>query len=428
MDYKRFTIRIIIRILLILATLVLMALIVMNPDRLFSIIILAALIVLEVAELIRFTGRTYRLIHDFLDAIEYEDRLVRFKYKSGKSEKLASTFNKVIEVIERVKTERESQFAFLEELLANIPVGVITVDGSRSIGHVNRSALGTLGLAGLREMAQLENEFPELNEFIREATGKTSGLIDIRVGGINKTLSVHISTLKILGRNIQIVSFMDIRQQIEQKEIQAWHDLIRTLGHEILNSVTPISSLTETALMLMGNDEVLSDEKRRKIKNALTKIDDRSVRLVEFIESYRKYTRVPDPVQEDIDINIFVGDAIELVRDELIKNQIHLSFVPAGDGGNIRIDRNLIGQVLLNLIRNAIQAFGQQDSREIEIRNFKDDTGKAGISVGDNGPGIPDEILGKIFIPFFTTKKNGTGIGLSLSKQIMHLHGGDIRV
>lgn len=202
------------------------------------------------------------------------------------------------------------------------------------------------------------------------------------------------------------------KRTMEANEIESWQKLIRVMGHEIMNSITPIISLSET----LSTREV----EYSRMQQGMQVIHKRSKGLLEFVENYRRITRIPVPVKEKVTLaELFNGIA------ELIPND-YISFAQPAPQISIKADRTQIEQVLINIIKNAIEACAEVPSPQIQVKSSVSETGTVSITVSDNGPGILPNVLDKIFIPFFTTKENGSGIGLSLCKQIMHLHGGNI--
>lgn len=202
------------------------------------------------------------------------------------------------------------------------------------------------------------------------------------------------------------------KRTMEANEIESWQKLIRVMGHEIMNSITPIISLSET----LSTREV----EYSQMQQGMQVIHKRSKGLLEFVENYRRITRIPAPVKEKVTLaELFSGIA------ELIPND-YISFAQPATQISIKADRTQIEQVLINIIKNAIEACAEVPSPQIQVKSSVSETGAVSITVSDNGPGILPNVLDKIFIPFFTTKENGSGIGLSLCKQIMHLHGGNI--
>ena len=254
-------------------------------------------------------------------------------------------------------------------------------------------------------------------------------LMEIKTASGTRILSVEVSYLLMIDKSYRLITLQDINSAIEQKEIEAWHKLIRILTHEIMNSVTPIASLSETMQTMLSNKpaDAIGEDVVEDIRFSLNTIQKRSERLIDFVENYRRLTRVPKPVIQPVGVQNFLVNIENLMREEIGRNNIVLSLDIEDDTLDIKIDPMLVEQVLINLIRNSIHAVEGKSEKHIEVKAYRDEK-MIIIEVTDNGKGIPEKELKEIFVPFFSTKKDGSGIGLSLSKQIMSLHGGRIKV
>jgi signal transduction histidine kinase len=237
-----------------------------------------------------------------------------------------------------------------------------------------------------------------------------------------------------IDKHYTLITLQDINSEIEQKEFEAWHKLIRILTHEIMNSVTPISSLSETMKSMLsdkaGSQKPLQDISSETITDilfSLNTIQKRSESLLDFVENYRKLTRVPKPVLEPVQIKPLLASIENLMREEFARQDITFAINVGDANQTLHLDASLIEQVIINLVRNSVHALEHRSNKKIEIKAYQEESTNV-IEVHDNGKGIPEKELKDIFIPFFSTKKDGSGIGLSLSKQIMSLHNGRIRV
>jgi two-component system, NtrC family, nitrogen regulation sensor histidine kinase NtrY len=434
MAYKKNSFLLIIRLVFILVNLILLSTIILNPNKLFSIIILLGILSIQVIELISFELRIFRALESVIDSIEFEHNSVKFTKKLPKSmQRFYTSLNKILDLIEQKKSENEVQLLFLAELLRHIKTGVISISENEKIELVNEAALEILGINNLIKTEQLKKIHPLFYQEIIQPDPKGNQIIEISTQNQVQKLAIQTSHFKSEGKYIKLISFHDIRSQIEFKEMEAWHQLIRTLGHEILNSVTPISSMTETSLMLLEKEDQtprmlqdLSDKNLDKIRNALKTINRRSIGLLDFINNYRKLTRMPVPVFEPVNLDILLKNVIKLMSSDLEKEHIQLRQDLPLNEAITEIDKSMIEQVLINLLRNAMQALEGIEKKVIRVTLTEAKGGGPIIQIIDNGEGISEEIKSKIFIPFFTTKDSGSGIGLSLSRQILQLHGGSI--
>lgn len=432
MFYKKFYFQIVLRVMLILANTIGIGIIFGDNRLFFNQIILALILIGQVLELIRFVNHTNRELTKFLLAIKYSDFSINFqKTNQGKSfSQLYQAFTEIIQAYKETKIEKEAQFQYLREVVSHINVGIISLENDEDIVLMNRPAEMILGIEGVRNWQIFKEKKPEFGQAV-EYLGKGRTLIELTSNGDTKTLSVDISSILLLGKNYKLITFQDIKGEIEQKEIEAWHKLIRILTHEIMNSVTPISSLTETMQMMLeknGEPRPLSDidqETINDIRFSLGTIQKRSEGMMDFIDDYRKLTRVPKPKPEATKVKELFDRIRVLMQQALNKNGVEL--MTETDDTVIDMDSQLIEQVLINMVTNSIHALAGVNQPEIILACEVSDGAKA-IIIQDNGQGIPEKELKEIFVPFFTTKQHGSGIGLSLSKQIIAAHGGTIKV
>ena len=430
--FKKFTFKVILRISLILGTAILLAFI-FGDDRLFfNQIILFLLLLIQVGELIRYVNQTNRELAKFILSIKHNDISVNFRQsKIGASfEELSDAFEEVARAYEDAKIEKQAQFEYLRLVVNNMNVGIISLENEVDIALINRPAEKILGVLGINNWEILKEKVPAFTSKIDDMKETGRRLIEINLNGQMQTLSVDVITVKMLEKNYKLITFQDIHGEIEQKEIEAWHKLIKILTHEIMNSATPISSLTETMQSVIEKDgkakkaSELDDETIEDLLFSLKTIERRSNGMLTFIDDYRKLTKVAKPKIEKVDVNNFLNSISDLLQAQLTKENIKL-VCEVTDVDDLTIDASQIEQVIINLVKNATYALQDCKDPLIEIKAYIKD-GKKVIEVTDNGAGIPEKEKKEIFVPFFSTKKEGSGIGLSLSKQIMHLHNGNI--
>jgi two-component system nitrogen regulation sensor histidine kinase NtrY len=227
-----------------------------------------------------------------------------------------------------------------------------------------------------------------------------------------------------------LVAIQDIKNEMETKELESWIKLIRVLTHEIMNSVAPVTSLSQTILGYFKNlDGNQPDEKiiGNTIKG-LEIINERGSGLISFVENYRKLTRLPQPDKKPINVGQLLENTIMLIKYEPVNEQVQISWKTNPSDLEIIADKEQISQVLINLIKNSLEALKNLNEGKIMLSGEINTSGRVQITIIDNGPGIPEDLMDKIFIPFFTTKESGSGVGLSLSRQIMMLHNGTLKV
>jgi signal transduction histidine kinase len=429
---KRFSLLIILRVLLIVVNVIIISWIAGDMRLFFNQIILALVLVAQVWELIYYANHTNRELAKLFLAIKHSDFSITFNRRSlGNSfNELQSSLIDIIQSYKDVKIEREAQYQFLQMLINQIQIGIISLQGE-NITLINPTAEKILSLKGIKSWKLVQQQNPKL---AGELSDDGKKIIEIKSKEGTKMLAVEISSLLMMDQHYKLITLQDINSEIEQKELEAWHKLIRILTHEIMNSITPISSLSETMQDMLtdksGNQKSLNDIQDDTIKDirfSLNTIQKRSERLLDFVENYRKLSRVSKPAVQSVDVKSFLSSIENLMHEELARQGIDLTIDVMGDSLTIAIDPSQIEQVLINLLRNSIHALDNRNRKQISLNAYPLDQ-QIVIEVTDTGKGIPENELKEIFIPFFSTKKEGSGIGLSLSKQIMSLHNGRIRV
>ncbi len=435
MIYRRFTFLIILRIALIVATVLVEAAIFGDKRLFFNQIILAIVLVIQVAELIRFVNHTNRELSKFFYSIKHSDFSITFKQSAlGRTFKeLNESMIDIIQSYKQVKIEKEAQFHFLQLLVNHLHIGIIAVEKEDHISLINPTAERMAGIEGVKNWRLVEQINPVFAREISQIGEQGKKLIEMKTSGESYFTSADVRTLIILDKPLKLITLQNINSEIEQKEIEAWHKLIRILTHEIMNSVTPISSLTETMQSLLqhrdGSEKNLDEliqETISDIRFSLNTIHKRSDGLLQFVDNYRKLTKVPKPSTTPVVLHDFIQSVVKLMHHELSRNHIKTN-IDIPQTHVVDIDPALVEQVFINLITNSIHALSETPSPQITIISATQEKNII-MEITDNGKGIPQKELSEIFIPFFTTKKEGSGIGLSLSKQIMSQHGGSIRV
>ena len=252
--------------------------------------------------------------------------------------------------------------------------------------------------------------------------------------GSDFLLTIQATELRVRGSTVKLVTLQNIQTELQQQELEAWQNLTRVLRHEIMNSITPISSLTSTLREILDHDLVkkdglyeLKNEGAEDLREGLNTIEGRSKGLIKFIDAYREYTSLPQPKIKTVRLKDLIEKVAQLMRIELKKTTIAFTYSCESEYLTVQADEEMIEQVLINLVKNAVESLNGSDHGQIEL-NGKYSESALIIEVKDNGPGIIKEAMDKIFVPFFTTKKTGSGIGLSLSRQIMQMHNGSLSV
>ncbi len=430
MVYKKFRIAVSIQIGLLILWIGLFFFVLLKTKLFAALIVLGLLVVNQTWILFRSVDRTNRDLTRFFQSVKFRDFTQAFREKSpgGSFAKLHGALAEVMEAFRKARAEKEEQALYLQTVVQHVGIGLIVFQPSGEVDLINDAARRLLKVLQLKNIRNLESDYPALVETLLRMKPRERALVKVERGDEQFQLSLYASEFKLRGWAFTLVSLQDIRSELEEKEIEAWQKLIRVLTHEIMNSMTPISSLASTVQDLVlqscgreGDSEVLDD-----IHAALRTIQKRSAGLLHFVDGYRNLARISRP-----DVQLFPARDLFLRVEQLLQTQFterNISLNAPVKPPNLELlaDPDLLEQVLINLLINAADAVKGRDDPKIELSAFLDDRGRPVIQVRDNGMGIPSDILDKIFVPFFSTKDSGSGIGLSLSRQIMRLHGGSI--
>jgi nitrogen fixation/metabolism regulation signal transduction histidine kinase len=333
------------------------------------------------------------------------------------------------------RREKDSEFLFFKNIVMHVGIGLIIFKEDGKIEIFNSAARRLLKLNRAENIDDLkEVSEPLVGVFKKLKTGGRE-LFRLKIGDDIVQLSVYAIELTLRGENVKLVSLQNIQSELEEKEMEAWQNLVRVLTHEIMNSVTPISSLAgivEEELqqhMALQQGAPLSQEQLQDIHLSLQTISKRSEGLIHFVKEFRSLTSIPKPKIGVIQVKSLLEELCMLHRKELMEKAIRLDISVYPEDLTLSADKNMIEQVVINLLKNAMQAFDENaPGKEITLKAYLTEKSRPVISIRDNGTGIDPEALEKIFIPFFTTKKTGSGIGLSLSRQIMRQHQGTLTV
>ena len=430
MVFKNFRIQIIIRIVLLAIAITILVWCLVNAYYLRSMYAAIAVVIVLI-EFIWYVDRFNRDVKIFLMSLLQRDFTTRFQ-SSGRSktfDELYGTLNAISDVFKTISAEKEVQFRFLEMLVEHLRVGILTVDESGKIRLANQALKDLLNRDVLFSLRSLESVDPALVTVLDEIISGETRLVKVRVDNQLLQLSVHASEFRLEDKNHKLISMQNIRNELDAREMEAWQKLIRVLTHEIMNSVSPIISLSETMHGLLNQHEAYLKSRDKSLYDTLDKgleaIKVRSEGLYSFTQSYRKLTAIPRLALTETTTATIIDNVVTLMANQLKEKRIELKVI--NPPIPVVVDPDLMQHVLINLLLNAVEAVATKPGPTITIGASKDEKGGVQIFVRDNGEGI-DEVTGeKIFIPFFTTRKNGSGIGLALAKQILHLHHADIR-
>ena len=437
MVFKRNIVRITFRLIFILSAMLALSFMIGQEARLFSMLAVLLILLILIAELFHSINRSNRIIASLLESISSEDynRRILEQTKGLGYDALANSAQTIITAISSAKIEKETQYQYLQTILNLIHTAVLTLDEKGEPELINPLALNVLGIYNSRKpsWSTIEKTSPRFAEKVKSLGDSGRTMLRLKDTPAGKQLLILVNTIKVGESRVKIITFQDIEPEIEQKEMESWQTISRIMAHEIMNSLTPLSSLTETGIMMLeqnGHTRKLEDLNQHTIDNlhtALLTISGRNESLTRFIGNYRQFYRLPEPVQKEIMVSELLHEVTGLYRVRCSELGISCSIHTGPENLVIRADDAQLRQVLINLIKNAMEAMEGISEPNLEIA-VKRILNHVSIEVSDNGTGMPPEIQEKIFVPFYSTKAEGSGIGLSLSRQIVRNHGGQISV
>ncbi|MFD2244644.1 sensor histidine kinase [Pontibacter ruber] len=437
MRFNNYRLQLLLRLAVLAGTIYLLSRIGLNPDYRGTFIGLLAFALLQVYLFIQYHERTNKQFLRFLNSIRYDDFTELFHVTGeGKVQKeLALRLNEVMNKFREVRAEKEAHLHYFEVIVQHIGIGIITYKADGTILMLNNAAKKLLQIGHAQNIKELARVSPVLALGLQEMEHGEKQLVQVRQVGEQANLSVHVIELALLGDTVKLASIQNIQRELEEKEMEAWQNLIKVLTHEIMNSVTPIASLSSSAgeeinsfIDTPAEEITLLKEELEDIGQCLQTISRRSDGLIRFVNDFRNLTTISVPHMTLFNVGELLQETKLLLREQFAAQHASLKIdIPSGPL-LLSADRSMISQVLINLVKNALEATQEETDRRVTLRAYLDDRSRISIEVSDKGQGMTEEAMAKIFIPFFTTKKSGSGIGLSLSRQIMRLHKGTVLV
>lgn len=378
----------------------------------FSTTISIILLIFTSVHLYHMQFKQLALLRRLTDGLRYNDMMQTFHppFKNKIMNEWAQELSETLKDFRGRLLAEEVKHQYYENLLNKVDTAVLVADKTGKIEWMNQAAVTHLG------------SISQLPDTLQKATvANDTPVIRIEQNGTVLEMAISCTTFATQGKEQQLISLKNIHSVLERNEMEAWQKLIRVLTHEIMNSITPIISLSET-LSERGIPQQLGEKEYAIMLQAMQTIHRRSKGLLEFVENYRRLTRIPTPIRTQVSVEELFMDLRKLFpEDEIVFD------VPSSNL-NLYVDRTQIEQVLINLLKNAHEACSRKADKSIQVKAKTLPTGNTELTITDNGEGILPDVLDKIFVPFFTTKTSGSGIGLSLCKQIMTLHNGNISV
>ena len=381
--------------------------------------------------LIYVVNRTNRILGNFLSYMQEKDPSLHYshRYVEKNFQGLNEALEKLISEFKENRIDLEVQAQYLETILDNVSTGILCFDDGGKISTLNRTAREHLEVKRIKHINELDHLYAGLGSRIREMRPEDQITESIIKRGGDKQLSMHSSQIKLKKESIQIVAINDITHQMEEQEILSWKKLIRVINHEIMNSMTPIITLSmaiRKKLVSKGQAKPKEELTMTALEDAIQSasiIEERSKGLVEFIERYKKLTGLPPMKFEQFPAMELFQKVERFFREEMKEKGIPMR-IPEQCDALLEADRQMMEQVLINLVKNSVVAVRNTEDPEVELFCSRDGDMHICLSVRDNGEGIPKDKLEQVFIPFFTTREDGSGIGLSLCRQIIRSHNG----
>jgi nitrogen fixation/metabolism regulation signal transduction histidine kinase len=336
-----------------------------------------------------------------------------------------------MEAFRKARSEKEEHWQYLNTVVQQVRTGILSFDADGKVQLINMNARRFMGVQALKNIHELKDINSKLYETLLSVEAGKSALYK---GANEMYLTIQATDLRMRGSDIKLMTLQNIQPELQKQELEAWQNLTRVLRHEIMNSITPISSLTSTLKEILEYDLTkhddhyeLKSEGADDLKEGLNTIENRSKGLIKFIDAYREYTSLPSPKMKTVRLQSLIEKVSMLMNQEIKKHDITFHHECSSEYLTIQADEEMIEQVLINLLKNAVEALSETNNPTLKLIGRYDEN-SVKIEIIDNGSGIIKEAIDRIFVPFFTTKRTGSGIGLSLSRQIMQLHNGTLTV
>lgn len=434
MKNNRYYFIIILRIVLITINSLVLVWFYMETQKPATTLFFLLLLIFQTTSLILFLNRINRDLANFLVYLQENDTsLVFSRYQVEKNFKsIMTSLNEINKKIQEARVSREEKHQYLQAVVEHLDTAIFSFNGSGKIEFSNNTAREIFGLSHFNHLEKLTSKYPVFEEVLHNPHYSTGNIIKLNRESNTLNLTVKVSELKIGNDPIRIISCLDIKPELERQELDSWKKLIRVLRHEIMNSITPITTLTTAIKRSFTFENQRKSElqvTQENINDAITSaevIEERSKGLIDFVEKFKSITDLPQPIKRQFAVESLFEKVRMLFQPTFQKENIEIKIESIPGDLRVNGDEHLIEQIIINLIKNSVEAM--EHSGLIKLKAFIKSPETVCIQVIDNGKGIPGEDMENIFVPSFTTKETGMGIGLSISRQIAQLHGGKISV
>ncbi len=397
-------------------------------------LLLIPLIFYKCQHLVNLNKKVLSEFEQLVETVRYRDFSRRFDTRHGPAylRNLHEGFNEICDTITTVNREKEMQYQYLQKIIELVDTGILSyrID-SGEVLWLNQSLKNLLGIPMLKNFHALQQRNEPLYENLQSLGNERSTVIPVVKDNSQSKVLIAAGTFNMLGTEYRLLAFQNVNEALDEAESQAWQRLLNVMTHEIMNSVAPISSLAGTLKNLLAKTKDRSVSPESVVEDIELGVDTimrRSEGLLTFAETYRNLSKITELNISKVQVSSLFGHISQLMLPSLTQKNINMEVILKDPLMDIEADASLIEQVLINLIINAVEAVKGRPEPHVILSAALNANKRPMIKVTDNGIGIPDEVMDKIFIPFFSTRKNGNGIGLSLCKQIMMLHHGNIQV
>lgn len=427
MVFRHFRLMVLLRVVGIVATSLALAWSIYETSFLMTPIVFGLFTLLQAMSLVLYLEKSTKHLNSFIQAFADQDFTRKFEpsYQGKAFKELSDTFNNLLDTYAKLSIEKEGQYQYVKQINEHVQVALISFKGDGKIDLMNKRAQELLGSPFLYRVSDIGHYAPKLRALLSTIGSDEKVLYKHE----HMSLAVVAKQFKLGADEYTLVAIQDISNELQLTELASWQKLIKVLTHEIMNSMTPVLSLSTAIKNIVSSKEgvrvvnSLSQEEVNDIHRSISAIENRGTGLLQFVNAYRDYTKTPTLELLQVHLEGLTNEVLTLFQDQLKQKGIALTLHVADKLQTLTVDPKLITQVIINLLKNAMEAVAEVNEPEISLRLTAED-GHQHLSIMDNGPGIPDELSEDIFVPFFTTKKKGTGIGLSLSQQIIKAHKG----
>ncbi|WOJ94775.1 ATP-binding protein [Congregibacter variabilis] len=436
MGFNRFSILLALRLVLIMVLLLSLLYFIVEPGFHAASLLVFGLLLMLSYEIFRFVSRTNQEISRFLDAARYADFGQRFELGplGAGFDELGSSFASILERFREQRKGQERELRYLKALLEHVPVPLLSLHADGRISLWNNTARRLFGSDHVTQLGDLANYGEDFAARVEAAEPGSRYLANFSVEGMERRITIAASQIVLEGKSERLISLQDIQSELDGNQLEAWQDLVRVLTHEIMNSITPVASLAKTSVDLLDDaaskvtdhPDVVAE--LADVKHAVDTVARRSDSLMSFVSSYRRLTQIPAPQKSEFEVSDLFEAVARLADSEQETPGLDLEFQIEPQNLKLVADRGMLEQVLINIVQNAQHALRERSGPRLLVRARLNRRRNICIDVIDNGPGISGELKRKIFVPFFTTKREGSGVGLALSRQIMIAHGGSISI